>query len=115
MWQIISLIGSLITGIGLGSIICTWLGQSWERKKMIYQTKLDLYSKFIESYQESAAKPKDELLRQLCVANQKKLELIASKKIIELSKNFYTATSEKTSIDIRDKLVEYMREDLGIL
>ena len=114
MWQLLSFIGSLITGLGLGSMISVWIGQRWEKKKLTYQTKLDLYSKFIESYQESTVKPKDEVLKQICVANQKKLELIAPDKIIELSRSFYKTTPVEGS-GIRDKLIEYMRTDLGNL
>jgi hypothetical protein len=112
MWQLLSFIASLIAGLGLGSMISVWLTQRWEKKKLIYQTKLDLYSKFIESYQELVANPKDEKLKQLVVANQKKLELIAPKSVIDLSEKFYKA-SPGEGIEIRNSLIGDMRRDLG--
>lgn len=112
MWQFLSFIVSLIAGLGFGSLISVWLAQRWEKKKLIFQTKLDLYSKFIESYQELVANPKDEKLKQLVVASQKKIELIAPKAVVELSEKFYKATPSE-GVDIRNSLVRNMRRDLG--
>lgn len=114
MWQIFNLIMTVIAGIGLGSIISVWLGHRWEKKKLTFQTKLDLYSNFIQSYQDSVAKPKDEVLRQFFVANQKKLELIAPEEIREISRIFYNITPNEGP-SIRDRLVESMRKDLESL
>jgi len=114
MWQFLSFVGSIITGLGLGSLVSVWLAQRWEKKKLVYLTKLDTYSSFIDIYQEFVAEPNNEKLKQHCVSCQKKIELIAPITIVELSRKFYQVTPNE-GVKVRDRLIEVMRLDLGSL
>jgi hypothetical protein len=106
------LLSSLLGTLGIGSVISILLAQHWERKKLIYETKLNIYSNFIEAYQNSVAKPHNVELKQNCVACQKKIELLAPLDIVELSRQFYQSAPHE-SPKIRDNLIEKMRRDLG--
>lgn len=86
MMEFLSFLGSIAAGLGFGSLLSTWLIQYWEKKKLIYQTKLNAYSAFIQGYQECVSKPQDEILKQLFVSHQKQVELVSPQEIVILSR-----------------------------
>lgn len=67
MWTII---GTLIGGIGIGTIISTLINTKYMQRKLIFETKLTKYSNLIQAYQESVALKGDELKVQNYVSCQ---------------------------------------------
>lgn len=85
MWfQILSFIVSIIAGLGIGSWISVLISQSWEKKKLIYQKKLNLYSTFLERHHELAADDYNSTNLGRCTSTQHQLELIAPQNIVDM-------------------------------
>lgn len=104
---ITQLIFTIVSSMGLGAIISSFLTIYYQKKKFTFETKLTKYSNLIQAYQDSVSYP-DETRRQNFVSNQKQVELIGTDKIIALSQKFYN----NAGTSIRDELVNAMREDL---
>ena len=107
----IALVASALGGAGFGSLASTWLGWKFERRKLIIEEKLKAYNGFFEAYQNAVAESTEEN-RQKFVYWQKRIELVATKEIAELTKQFYSSDAQKNQSEIRDSIVILMRKDL---
>jgi hypothetical protein len=70
------------------------------------------YSNLITAYHDAVASISDET-RQKYVSAQQQVELIANNEIVQISKEFYTA-SVQNSPSIMSALIKAMRKDLNI-
>jgi hypothetical protein len=114
-WSDTAMYLSLTLGLGtiLGTIIGAMVTKNYEKRKFVFEIKLDKYSRLIQAYQDAAAGGSTEILRQNYVSCQKQVELIGSDKVINLTKKMYHSKANE-SVGVRDLLVLAMREDLNI-
>lgn len=111
MFEWISIGGTLIAGIGIGSIISAFVQKNYDHRKLIFETKLRKYGELIDAYQKSAA-DRSESAKQNFVSAQKQVELIGAEEIIKFSERFYEPGFSDNTRN-RDALVKLMRKDLG--
>lgn len=111
MIEVVQIIISLFAGLGIGSLVTTFLKEHSDRKKLIYLRKLDAYTGYIKALAESI-KSSSEEARQDVVYWDNRLSLIAPENICVTSKRFFNEPPSMF-LDIRREIIQLMRSDLS--
>ena len=106
----ITVVTSLAGGLGLGTLITTFLNNRYDNKKLVFSERMKAYIGLLEALKNAVAKS-DEKNRQAFTYWQKRVELVAPSAISEMSKKLYSNRGED-QLKIRDDLIKMMRADL---
>ncbi len=107
--NIISLVVSLIGGLGIGSLVTTFIKDRLDRNQVRYKEKLAIYFGYLEALQNSVIESSQEN-RQKVVYWHLKLKLVAPNGIMTLASHFYVEGADFQSL--REQIVDEMRKDL---
>ncbi|WAC49552.1 hypothetical protein OVA03_06515 [Asticcacaulis sp. SL142] len=109
--QIVSTLITLIGGLGIGSLLTTYLKDRFDKRQFRYREKLTVYAGYVEALQNSVVSSSQEN-RQKVVYWHQRLKLVAPQKIVTISAKFFdNEATEKFSVT-RDEIVREMRVDL---
>ncbi|MGN6208316.1 hypothetical protein [Asticcacaulis sp.] len=109
--QIFSTGIALIGGLGLGSLLTTYLKDRFDRKHFKYREKLSVYAGYLEALQNSVINTNEEA-KQKVVYWQLRMRLISPRKIDEIAYEFYKKDRVQDFTSLRDEIVHEMKRDL---
>jgi len=103
---------AIIGGLGIGSIITTYLQEKKQRSKFLYEQKLLTYTGYLESLSNVITKGSKEN-KQNVVYWTTRLKLVSNEKIISISMSFFNSNSSgEVFLKLRDEIIEEMAKDL---
>lgn len=110
--QIVSLIIALLGGIGVGSLITTFVKDRMEKRNFLFQEKLKAYSGYLEALKDAQVSSSHPA-RQNVVYWHQRIKLIGSKEVDAAASNFYEndVKGEKYT-SVREDLILKMQRDL---
>ena len=116
-WRILWIIGLILSlclwgGLGIGTIISSYLQEKRSRKRFVYEQKLNTYAGHLESLANVISKETHEN-KQKVVYWTTRLKLIAPKDIGQTAmKMFSEQAIGQNFTNLREQLVEKMSHDL---
>ena len=114
-----SWVPALLGGLGLGSLITTVIGmilnQSQERARYLRDKKEQAYIGLLRAYSD-AMEHSDEKRRLEFVHWHFQVQLFGGKAVDAIIREFYEQTEYKpgSQIEVRQRLIAAMRQDLGV-
>ncbi len=99
-----------IIAAAIGGFIGTWIRLNSERSKHLFNHKMTIYIKLIESYRNVIISKSNQESRQKYVSSQEQVKLIANREVIMISKKFYNASPEDQP-QLMEQLIDAMRKD----
>jgi hypothetical protein len=112
MIPILSTIVALIGGLGLGSLLTTFLKDRMDRKSFIFQEKLKVYSGYLEALKLAQINSSHEN-RQNVVYWHQRIKLLSASDVDIIAARFYdSAVQGEAYVGVRDDLLRAMKKDL---
>lgn len=112
IFQILSLGITLLGGIGVGSLLTTYVKDRMERKNFTFQERLKVYSGYLEALKDvqiESSHPN----RQNVVYWHQRIKLIGSPDVDLIASRFYEAGVKGEEYHIvREQLIAKMQKDL---